>query len=165
MKRIEETLFAQNGEKMLRKIVVLFFIYLCAVIIGGLTSCLLSVPFVYETQATVFRYSFFLGIVTCLYSILILPVIIIFHWLVYRFLPQLYWLNVYPVFAYIIFGANHFLAGFIFFSGNYWPIKIGSVNMDHFIVLTMAAALSGSTAIYANIAAEKIKNYYKKSSS
>ncbi|MBW1813392.1 MAG: hypothetical protein JRJ39_06890 [Deltaproteobacteria bacterium] len=161
MRRKEEILSAKNGEKMLRKIIVYIFIYLLAVIIGGLTAGLLSVPFVSETQVSVLRYSFFLGVVTLIYSILIMPVILIFHMLVCRFLPQLYLLNLYPVFAYAIFGVNHFLAGFTFFSSNYWPIRIGNVNIDHLIVLAMAAALSGSTAIYGNIGVEKIKQYYQ----
>jgi len=165
MRKKEEILLAKNGEKMLRKIINSIFIYVLATIIGGLTAGLLSVPFVYETQESVLRYSFFLGVVTLIYSTLIIPIILVFHMLVYHFLPQLYLLKLYPVFAYVIFGANHFLAGFTFFSRNYWPIKIGNLNIDHLIVLAMAAALSGSTAIYGNIGVEKIKQYYQKSNS
>jgi cation transport ATPase len=148
---------------MLTKIIVTIFIYVLAVIIGGLTAGILSTPFIYETKVSILKYSLFLGGVTLMYSIYIVPVIVVFHVLVYRFLPQLYLLNFYPVFAYVIFGVNHFLAGFTFFSNNYWPIRLGSIHIDHLIVLTMAAALSGSTAIYANIGLEKIKNYYQKS--
>ena len=150
---------------MVRKAIIFILIYVLAVIIGGLTAGLLSVLFIAETQESVVMNSFFLGLVTMTYSILIIPVIVGFNVLVYRFLPQLYWLKCYPVFAYVIFGANHFLAGFTFFSSNYWPIRIVNVNIDHFIVLAMAATLSGSTAIYANIGAEKIKNYYQKNNS
>jgi hypothetical protein len=157
--------FRENGEKMIRKAIISILIYVLAVIIGGLTAGLLSVLFIAETQGSVVRHSFFLGLVTMTYSILIIPVIVGFNMLVCRFLPQLYWLKCYPVFAYVIFGVNHFLSGFTFFSSNYWPIRIVNVNIDHFIVLAMAAALSGSTAIYANIGAEKIKNYYQENNS
>jgi len=150
---------------MLRKAIVHILTYLIAVIIGGLAAGLLSVPFIIEAKVSLPRYAIFLGGVTSIYSILIIPVMVIFHMLVCRFLPKLYLLKCYPVFAYAIFGVNHFLAGFTFFSKNYWPISIVNVTMGHFIVLAMAAALSGSTAIYANIGAEKLKNYYGKNQS
>lgn len=150
---------------MLRKATVCILTYVIAVIIGGLTAGLLSVPFIVDAKVSVVKYSSFLGVVTLAYNIIIIPVMIVFHMLVCRFLPELYWLKCYPVFAYVIFGVNHFLAGFTFFSKSYWPIRSANVTMDHFIVLAMAAALSGSTAIYANIGAEKIKNYYQKNKS
>lgn len=147
---------------MVKKILIHLMTYLAAVITGGLTAALLSIFFIAEAHIPVAKYSFFLGVVTLGYSVLILPVIIAFNMLVCRFLPQLYWLKCYPVFAYAIFGVNHFLAGFTFFSSNYWPISTVNVNTEHFIVLAMAAAMSGSTAIYVNIGAEKIKKYYQK---
>jgi len=138
-------------------------VYALAVVVGGLAAGLLSVPFIMEMKVSVIKYAYFLGVVTIIYSILIIPVMIIFHILVCRFLPQLYLLKLYPVFAYAIFGVNHFLAGFTFFSKNYWPIRIANLTIEHAVVLAMAAALSGSTAIYVNIGAEKIKKYYQKS--
>jgi len=138
-------------------------VYALAVVVGGLAAGFLSIPFIMEIKVSVIKYAYFLGVVTIIYSILIIPVMLVFHILVCRFLPQLYLLKLYPVFAYAIFGVNHFLAGFTFFSKNYWPIRIANLTIEHAVVLAMAAALSGSTAIYVNIGAEKIKTYYQKS--
>lgn len=165
MKRNEEISQLKKGSIMIRKAISYIIIYLFSVVIGGLSAALLSVPFITETQVSILRLSFSLGIVTMVYSILIVPVIVVFNLLVCRFLPQLFWPKCYPIFAYIIFGVNHFLAGFTFFSGNYWPMRLEFITIDHWIVLTIAASLSGSTAIYANIGAEKIKEYYMRDKS
>lgn len=147
---------------MVKKTIIYISIYILAVIVGGITAGMLSVPFIYQTQTTVVNHSIFLGAITLVYSVLILPIMIAFHMLVRWFLPTLFLFKWYPVFAYIIFGANHFIAGFTFFSRNYWPIKLPQLILEHLIVLAMAAALSGSTAIYANVGLEKIKNHYQK---
>lgn len=149
---------------MIRKAIRQILIYFFASVVGGLTGALLSIPFLADSHSTILRYSVFLGLVTFLYSILIIPVIAAFNTLVWRFLPNLYLLKCYPVFAYIIFGVNHFLAGFTFFSSSYWPIQVGRMDLEHGFVLAIAAALSGSTAIYVNIGAEKIKQYYQRNS-